>query len=214
MEGFTGTTEQQSQNTWEDIGTVAHQRQPNMWCRTYGGDGETSRVPAGGDQGKEYLPPNLLYSRVGEWRWPFSHHMDKQEPIHGSLYIAQAQEILVDYRYPRALNLSYVQHVWKLLKMMMWASFWQSNLVWAHKKILHWLGGMISSPGYPSGTRAHLYEPSQGALVWYHKCKFHSASGYLVNPSYVVEGYRYSTWEKMRLGLTHVPIQAQGILAR
>lgn len=33
------------------------------------------------------------------------------------------------------------------------------------QKILHWLGGMISSPGYASGTRAHLYEPSQGPLV-------------------------------------------------
>lgn len=51
MEGFIGTTEQQSQNTWEDIGTVAHQWQPNMWYRAYEGDGATSQVPAGGDKG-------------------------------------------------------------------------------------------------------------------------------------------------------------------
>lgn len=41
-----------------------------------------------------------------------------------------------------------------------------------------------------------------------------SVSGYLVNPSYKVESCKYSTWEKMRLGLTDVPNQAQGALAR
>lgn len=41
-----------------------------------------------------------------------------------------------------------------------------------------------------------------------------SVSGYLVNPSYKVESCKYSTGEKMRLGLTDVPNQAQGALAR
>ena len=69
-------------------------------------------------------------------------------------------------------------------------------------------------PRLPFWIRAHSYEPCyHKVLRWFHRCKCHSASGYLVNPSHKVESCKHSPWEKVRLGLTDVPNQAQGALA-